>query len=103
MGESMLKKLTAAGIVAAAATGVMLLGGTANADRVSTGRAIVADGCYYQAGYTQPAWCRDDPQGYYQHDYDHDRDRGRWDRDRDRDRWNRWHHVWNRYQFHPHR
>jgi hypothetical protein len=64
-----LKKLTATGIMAAAATGVMLLGGQANADRIATGRTAVSDvypvdSCYYNYNtpvYYRPAWCANYP------------------------------------------
>jgi hypothetical protein len=58
-----LKKLAATGIVATAATGVMLLGGPANADRLSADQTTVpaafpVPGCYYaQLGAFQPSWC----------------------------------------------
>lgn len=58
----MLKKLTAAGILAATATGVVLLGGPANADLLAVHRTAVPatdpiNGCYYGQVYYQPAWC----------------------------------------------
>jgi hypothetical protein len=77
-----LKKLTVTGIVAAAA-GFMLLGGTANADRISVNQANHAPTTY-------------DP-GH------HDG----WSRWHHRDHWNGWgrrHHrdQWNRHRFHFH-
>ncbi len=98
----MLKKLTATAIVGAAATGVMLLGGPANADRVSAGqKAAPADLCYVAPGVYQQGWCNDNPTtGYYPPTtyfpptpyypgYG----------------WDRWHHGggWNRYPGHWHR
>lgn len=65
----MLKKLTATGIVAAAATGVMLLGGSAHADRLSTKApaAYAIIGCYYGVNSYQPGWCGvHPPTTYYQ-------------------------------------
>jgi hypothetical protein len=57
-----LRKLTATGILAATATGVVLLGGPANADLLAAHRTAVPatnpiDGCYYGQVYYQPAWC----------------------------------------------
>jgi hypothetical protein len=88
-----LKKLTAAGILAATATGVMLTAGPANADLLAAHRAaapaIYPADCYqpgyYQPAYYQPAWCANTPPitvypgypaypGYYG--------------------WDRWHHHW---------
>lgn len=88
----MLKKLTAAGILAATATGVMLASGPANADLLSARQAAVPATTvtaatypvecyqpgYYQPGY-QPAWCANAPSiavypGYPAYG------------------WNRWHH-----------
>lgn len=61
----MLKKLTAAGILAATATGVVLLGGPANADLLAAHRTAVPAnpiaGCYYGQVYYQPAWCTNAP------------------------------------------
>lgn len=81
----MLKKLTAAGFLAATATGVMLSAGPANADLLSAHRAAAPAtypvGCY-QPGYVyQPAWCTTTPSitvypGYPTYGYG----------------WNRWHH-----------
>jgi hypothetical protein len=62
-GKSVLKKLTATGILAAAATGVMLFGGPAEADTFSAHQAAVSnvypvDGCYNVVpGFYQPSWC----------------------------------------------
>lgn len=60
----MLKKLTAAGILAATATGVMLAAGPANADLLSAHRAAAPatypPDCYQPAIY-QPAWCANAP------------------------------------------
>jgi hypothetical protein len=62
-----LKKLTAAGFLAATTTGVLLSSGPANADLLAAHRAEVpathpADGCYYnQPVYYQPAWCATTP------------------------------------------
>jgi len=55
-----LKKLTATGILAAAATGVMLFGGSANADLLSAGQSAVpaVDPCYVSVPTLyRPAWC----------------------------------------------
>lgn len=90
----MLKKLTAAGVLAATATGVMLAGGPAYADLLSARKAAAPatypvdcyQSPYYQSPYYQPAWCANTPSitvypgypaypaypGYYG--------------------WNRWHH-----------
>jgi len=62
-----LKKLTAAGILAAAASGVVLFSGAANADLLAGHRTVApatnpVNGCYYgQAVYYQPAWCTNAP------------------------------------------
>lgn len=57
----MLKKLTATGILAGAATGVVLLGGPAHADRLAAAPSAVSDvypaACYTSPGYIPPAWC----------------------------------------------
>lgn len=76
----MLKKLTATGIVAAAAAGFMLLGGTANADRLSVNQTDHASAAYYPGDHN--GW-------------------GRWHH---RNRWGHWHHrdQWNRHRFHYH-
>jgi hypothetical protein len=57
-----LKKLIATGIGVAAATGVMLLSGPANADRLSANQTIVPathmiDGCFALPVLNRPAWC----------------------------------------------
>jgi hypothetical protein len=97
------KKLTATGIVAAAATGVMLLGGPANADRLPANQTAVPAAHLVNGYYPGDPY----PGGHYDRDrWDRDRWRNRWDRNRwDRNRWdrNRWddRHGWNRYQFHP--
>jgi hypothetical protein len=56
-----LKKLTATGILAGAATGVVLLGGPAHADRLAAGPSAVSDipaACYsIVPGFIPPAWC----------------------------------------------
>jgi hypothetical protein len=58
-----LKKLTATGVLAAAATGVVLLGGPASADRLSGGPATIPaaytiGACYNNTpGYYRPSWC----------------------------------------------
>jgi hypothetical protein len=79
-----LKKLTATGIVAAAAAGFMLLGGTANADRLSVNQAEHAPTAYYP--HHHDGW------GRWHHRYHHRNSWGQW---RHRDRWN--HH---RFHFH---
>jgi hypothetical protein len=60
-GESVLKKLTATGILAGAATGVVLLGGPAHADRLAASPSAVSDipaACYsITPGFVPPAWC----------------------------------------------
>ena len=99
----MLKKLTATGILAGAATGVVLLGGPANADRLAASPSAVSDvpaACSYTTpGYVPPAWCTSylpnqyyapptyyPPAAYYP-GHHHG--------------WNRWHHGgWGGY---PHR
>jgi hypothetical protein len=59
----MLKKLTATGIVAGAATGVMLFSGPAGAARLAAGRTTVPAAYTVGAcdlavlGLYQPAWC----------------------------------------------
>ena len=82
----MLKKLTATGIIVAAATGFMLLGGTANADHLSVTPAS------HQATTYHPG---DHGYGY---------GRGRWHHRNRWDRWNRWHHRNHGYghRFHYH-
>lgn len=61
----MLKKLTAAGILAATATGVVLAAGPANADLLSAHRAVAPAGypvnCYQPGLVYQPAWCSTTP------------------------------------------
>jgi hypothetical protein len=56
-----LKKLTATGILAGAATGAVLLGGPAHADRLAASPSTISDipaACYYTTpGYVPPAWC----------------------------------------------
>ncbi|GAA4571446.1 hypothetical protein [Planotetraspora kaengkrachanensis] len=99
----MLKKLIATGIVAAAATGVMLLGGPANADRLSVNRTAVPATypvhCYSGLGYYKPTWCRNyrpttyyRPTTHYQPATYYPGHHHGWDRD------DRWHHRdgWNR-------
>jgi hypothetical protein len=78
-----LKQLTATGIVAAAAAGFIVLGGTANADSLSVTPTSHAVTSYHPGdhGYRGGRW--------------HNRDR--WNR------WNRWHHRYgygHRYHFH---
>jgi hypothetical protein len=93
-----LKKLTATGILAGAATGVILLGGPAHADRLA---AYPAE-CYYTTpGVVPPAWCANyvppayyqptyyPPPTYYYPGYNNG--------------WNRWHHGWGGYPYHFHR
>ena len=70
----MLKKLTATGIAAAAA-GFVLLGGTANADRLSAGRSTHRSTAYYPG---------------------HHYDRGGWHHRHHWNGWGRWRH-WNRH------
>ncbi|GLY72699.1 hypothetical protein [Actinoallomurus iriomotensis] len=54
----MLKKLTATGILAGAATGVILLGGPAHADRLAASPNAYPADCYITTpGYVPPAWC----------------------------------------------
>ena len=57
----MLKKLTATGILAGAATGVVLLGGPAQADRLAASPSAVSDvpaACIsLTPGFVPPAWC----------------------------------------------
>ena len=65
----MLKKLTATGIVAAAAAGFMLLGGTANADRLSVNEASHQPASYHLAHHD--GWSR-------WHHRDHWHGRGWW-------------------------
>jgi hypothetical protein len=65
-----LKKLTATGILAGAATGVVLLGGPAHADGPAPSPSVVSDpypaACYYTApGYVPPAWCANYPPPAY--------------------------------------
>jgi hypothetical protein len=95
-----LKKLTATGILAAAATGVMLFGGSASADRISGGQASATiDPCAVTVPslYQPPAWCNTyapapyypppayyPPSTYYPGGYNYG--------------WNRWHH--NPYHWH---
>lgn len=97
----MLKKLTATGIVAAAAAGVMSLSGPANADSLSANRTTVAhpgNDCHYvPPGHYRPAWCEDESPNTGYDTYNPGYYNG-WDRDR----WHRW-NQWNRYQFHPYR
>lgn len=85
----MLKKLTAAGILAAAASGAMLLGGPADADLLSAHKAPTnpVNGCYYgQPVYYQPAWCTNAPSIAVYPDYPgYSAYPG----------WNRWHHHHN--------
>jgi hypothetical protein len=57
-----LKKLTATGILAGAATGAILLAGPAHADRLAAGPSTAKypypAACYYTTpGYIPPAWC----------------------------------------------
>ena len=96
----MLKKLTATGILAGAATSVVLLGGPAQADRLAASPSAVADvpaACYYTTpGYVPPAWCSSHvptqyyvpttyyPSTTYYPGYNYG--------------WNRWHH--NPYHWH---
>lgn len=66
----MLKKITATGILAGAATSVVLLGGPAHADRLAAGPSAVSDvyppACYTSPGYIQPTWCANyQPAPYY--------------------------------------
>jgi hypothetical protein len=61
-----LKKLTAAGILAAAASGVVLFSGAANADLLAGHRTVAPAtgsivGCYAGQVYYQPAWCTNAP------------------------------------------
>jgi hypothetical protein len=60
-----LKKLTAAGILAATATGVMLTAVPANADllsaRPAAAPATYPVGCYQPGLVYQPAWCTTTP------------------------------------------
>jgi hypothetical protein len=104
-GKSVLKKLTATGILAGAATGIVLLGGPAHADRLAASPSAVSDvpaACYYTApGYVPPTWCANylpnpyyPPTTYYApvtypgYGYG----------------WNRWHHGgWGGYPHHWHR
>ena len=77
----MLKQLTATGIVAAAAAGFMVLGGTANADQLSVN----------QTSHQMTTY----------HPGDHGYGWGRWHH---RHHWNRWHHrghgYGHRFYFH---
>jgi hypothetical protein len=100
-----LKKLTATGILAGAATGVVLLGGPAHADRLAASPSAVSDipaVCTYTTpGYVPPAWCSSylpnpyyPPTTYYSpityypgYNYG----------------WNRWHGGWGGYPHHWHR
>lgn len=95
-GKPVLKKITATGLLAAAATGVMLSGGSASAERASAGQTVYRD-CYYTApGYYQPGWCNGyAPPTYvppvsvypgvpYGYGYG----------------WGRWRGGWDRYHFH---
>ncbi|MFL6053252.1 MAG: hypothetical protein ACJ72W_10110 [Actinoallomurus sp.] len=78
----MLKKLTATGIVAAAAAGFMLLGGTANADRLSVNHTSHPLTTYYPGDH-----------GYGRGQSHHGDQWNRWDRRHHHDNhWNRWHH-----------
>jgi hypothetical protein len=101
-----LKKLTATGILALAAAGVMLSGGPAQAEVTSAHHASVADvypvnGCYNLVpGVYQPSWCNTYappvtyyppatyPPATYYPGYNYG--------------WNRWHGGWNRgpYRWH---
>ena len=76
----MLKQLTVTGIIAAAAAGFMVLGGTANADRLSVNHTSHAVTTYHPGDH-----------GY------------RWGRWHHHDRWNRWHHrhgYGHRFHYH---
>ena len=96
----MLKKITATGILAAAATGVVLLGGPAGANRLSAGptstpAAYTINGCYYNTpGYYRPSWCGVYPPAttYYPPTYYRPYYPGY------HYGWDRWHH--NPYHFH---
>src|SRR5262249_40571952 len=64
----MLKKLTATGILVGAATGAVLLGAPAHADRIAAGPSTVSDipsDCYARPGYVPPAWCANYVQNPY--------------------------------------
>ena len=80
----MLKQLTATGIVAAAAAGFMVLGGTANADRLSVNQTNHQVTTY--------------------HPGDHGYGWGRWHHRHHWNRWNGWHHrghgYGHRFYFH---
>jgi hypothetical protein len=101
-----LKKLTATGILAGAATSAVLLAGPAQADRLAASPSAVADvpaACYYTTpGYVPPAWCASYlpnqyyapttyyPSAPYYPGYNYG--------------WNRWHHGgWGGYPHHWHR
>jgi hypothetical protein len=62
-----LKKLTATGILAGAATGVVLLGGPAHADRLAASPSAVSDvpAACITPGYVPPAWCTSYTNPYY--------------------------------------
>lgn len=101
----MLKKLTATGSLAGTATGVVLLGGPAHADRLAASPSAVSDvtaACYYTTpGYVPPAWCANylpnpyyPPTTYYPPATYPGYGYG----------WNRWHHGgWGGYPHHWHR
>ncbi len=97
----MLKKLTVTGILAGAATGVVLLGGPANADRLTAGPSDIPAACYYTApGYIPPAWCASyvqtpyEPPVVYVPPAPYYPGNG----------WDRWHHGgWGGYPHHWHR
>lgn len=59
LGESVLKKLTATGILAGAATGVVLFAGPAHASRLAAVSDLPAACDYTTTGYVPPAWCAD--------------------------------------------
>ncbi|MDN3353140.1 hypothetical protein [Actinomadura sp. DC4] len=90
----MLKKLTATGILAGAATSVVLLCGPAQADRLAASPSAVSDvpaACYTTPGYIRPAWCSSYVTNPYYPPaaYDPGYNNG----------WNRWHHYphyWHR-------
>jgi hypothetical protein len=96
-----LKKLTATGIFAGAATAVILAGGPAHADRLAASPSYPA-ACYYTApGYVPPAWCNTTlvpppvtvyPPTTYYPGYPGGYGYG----------WNRWHGGWG-YPHHWHR
>jgi hypothetical protein len=91
-----LKKLTATGILAAAGTGVMLLGGPAHADRAVQATYPI-NPCYTAPGYYQPAWCANPAPAYYPSTtyYPGYPGYANWG-------WNRWHHGAWRYPYRFH-